>query len=137
MENAFENEGGRQIVEEALGTNFTDGRELKWVVGPSGFLRGPDKEKNTSAQVEDAGAFYNVKIDNLSNFIFSVRGDNLNVDIDLAGHYNVIKGAHEIFHTGVKNIGLHSEKIVIKNNEEGTRKARERYSKLLEMAARG
>ncbi|MBU0548643.1 MAG: methyltransferase domain-containing protein, partial [Candidatus Omnitrophica bacterium] len=140
MEKAFEKEGGRQVIEGALGNDFIDGRELRWLVGPSGFLRGPDKEKNTSAQVEDAGTFYKVKIDNLSNFIFNVRGDTLSVDINLAGHYNLIKGAHEIFHTGVKNIGLNPEKIKIKNtdgtiNEEATRKAQERYRGLLDLIA--
>ncbi|MFA7114476.1 MAG: hypothetical protein WC214_03330, partial [Candidatus Omnitrophota bacterium] len=122
-------ERGKKSVRQDFGDNWNKGKEVLVKVGPSGFLRGPDKDVTTSSQVYKPGedsefaseSDYVIGADSVDNFMFKVDpSGKLNIRLSLTGEYNFGMGAHEIFHIAIENAG-----------EEGA-EATQRYRNLVE-----
>ncbi|MFH1245718.1 MAG: hypothetical protein V1662_04460, partial [Candidatus Omnitrophota bacterium] len=107
---------GSQTVAGILGQNWRGENKVKVGVTAPNSLTGPEGA-STTAQVQDDGDA--LKLDALSNFMITKNdAGKLEIRLNTIGEYNLAKGAHELFHIGIKNIARNSEKIT----EEKARK---------------
>ena len=83
---------------------------------------------------------YLVKVDAISNFRFSIdKDDALAINLNLMGHYNFGRGAHELFHIGVDNIRDNPDNIIVPGDSAKTEQLRQRFARVLDeiSASRG
>ncbi|MFH1246035.1 MAG: hypothetical protein V1662_06070, partial [Candidatus Omnitrophota bacterium] len=102
-------EEGSQTVARILGQNWRGENKVNVGVTAPNSLTGPEGA-STTAQVQDNGDA--LKLDALSNFMITKNAaGKLEIRLNTIEEYNLAKGAHELFHIGIKNIARNPEKI--------------------------